>query len=72
MAATSHIGGRRFARPRKLKDYEAWVRASAEEQYRGFAQAASARGSALADEEAEERLSDALMLVRWNFEISLR
>lgn len=33
VAATSHIAGRRFARPRRLKDYEAWVQAGAEGAY---------------------------------------
>jgi len=51
VAAASHLGGRRFTRPRRLREYLEWVRA-------GAAVPAEAAPS------TDERLLDTLMLVR--------
>ena len=51
VAAASHLGGRRFTRPRRLRDYVDWVRAGA------VVPPAEAEAS-------EERLLDTLMLAR--------
>ena len=59
VAAASHVDGHRFTRPRRLRDYLAWVSAG------GEASDAAARAAPGAAREArEELLLDTLMLVR--------
>jgi hypothetical protein len=58
VAAANHLGGRRFTRPRRLRDYVAWVRAGGE----SVADAAAAVAAIGGDEARDERLLDTLML----------
>ncbi len=59
VAAASHVDGHRFTRPRRLRDYLAWVSAGGE-----ASDAAARAAPGAATEAREELLLDTLMLVR--------
>jgi hypothetical protein len=61
VAAANHLGGRRFTRPRRLRDYVAWVRAGGESAA-DVAAATAAAAAGGGDEARDERLLDTLML----------